>query len=122
MFVNGSRAMLETQAHPAASPAAAAAEALGAALSSRGTQPSLLLPAVRRLEAQLSMLLTTFHDDAGFWPAFSVLMQELDQGLSLSERRRLHSHADFLLVRAGMPAWTLVGANAGSAPPPARRP
>lgn len=122
MFVNGSRAMLETQPHPAAGHAAAAAEALGAALSGHDAQPSLLLPAVRRLEAQLSMLLTTFHDDTGFWPAFSVLMQELDQGLSQSERRRLRSHADFLLVRAGMPAWTLIGATAGSIPPPARRP
>lgn len=121
MFVNGSRAMLDTQPHPAAGHAAAAAEALGAALSGRDTQPSPLLPAVRRLEAQLSMLLTTFHDDAGFWPAFAALIQELDQGLSQSERRRLRSHADFLLVRAGMPAWALIGSQ-GSVPTPVRQP
>ncbi|MBB5883889.1 MULTISPECIES: hypothetical protein [unclassified Xanthomonas] len=113
--------MLDTQPHPAAGHAAAAAEALGAALSGRDTQPSPLLPAVRRLEAQLSMLLTTFHDDAGFWPAFAALIQELDQGLSQSERRRLRSHADFLLVRAGMPASALIGSQ-GSVPTPVRQP
>lgn len=122
MFVNGSRAMLDTQPHPAAGHAAAAAEALGAALSGPGARPSPLLTAVRRLEGQLSMLLTTFHDDAGFWPAFSAVMQELDQALSQSERQRLRSHADFLLVRAGMPAWTLVGPTAGCVPAPVRRP
>ncbi|MXV06948.1 hypothetical protein DYQ95_07355 [Xanthomonas sp. LMG 9002] len=121
MFVNGSRAMLDTQPHPAAGYAASAAEALGAALSSRDTQTSPLLSAVRRLEVQLSMLLTTFHDDAGFWPAFTTLMQELDHGLSQSERRRLRGHADFLLVRAGMPAWTLAGTH-GAAPTLARQP
>lgn len=122
MFVNGSRVMLDTQPHPAAGHAAAAAQALAAALSGHGAQPSPLLPAVRRLEAQLSMLLATLHDDAGFWPAFSALIQELDQGLSQSERRRLRSHADFLLVRAGMPAWALVGTHVGCYPAPASQP
>jgi len=76
-------------------------------------EPSALAPAMRQLEAQLGMLLTTFHDDAGFWPAFAGLMQELETGLVRAERARLRSHADFLLVRAGMPSWTLVGAAFG---------
>ena len=80
---------------------------LSAGTSSR---PSSLLLAMRQLESKLGMLLVTFHDDAGFWRAFAKLMHELDKDLSVGERARLHSHADFLLVRAGMSSWTLIGA------------
>ncbi|WP_369979271.1 hypothetical protein [Xanthomonas bundabergensis] len=107
--------------HPASVGAGDAKSAAQAPL-----QPSSLPLAMRRLESQLGMLLATFHDDAGFWPAFARLMQDLDDGLAAAERARLRSHADFLLVRAGMSSWTLIAAAQGAATraaaAPARRP
>ncbi|MCC4596390.1 hypothetical protein NRY95_18350 [Xanthomonas campestris pv. phormiicola] len=103
-------------AHSSAAPSHAAAqpasiEALDATFPA-GTppRPSCLLLAMRQLESRLGMLLVTFHDDAGFWGAFANLMQDLDRDLTVGERARLRSHADFLLVRAGMSSWTLIGA------------
>lgn len=78
-------------------------------------RPSSLLLAMRQLESRLGMLLVTFHDDAGFWRAFARLMQDLDKDLTAGERARLHTHADFVLVRAGMPSWTLIGATHAAA-------
>ncbi|WP_249260611.1 hypothetical protein [Xanthomonas graminis] len=96
---------------------AASLDAVDTALSSTGAppRPSCLLPAKRQLESRLGMLLATFHDDAGFWAAFAKLMQRLDQDLDPAERARLRSHADFLLVRAGMSSWTLIAATQGAA-------
>ena len=87
-------------------------DAVDTALSSTDAppRPSSLLLAMRQLESKLGMLLVTFHDDAGFWRAFARLMHDLDKDLTAGERARLHSHADFLLVRAGMSSWTLIGA------------
>ncbi|WP_045728224.1 hypothetical protein [Xanthomonas sp. GPE 39] len=99
--------MLDTNTHPGASHAAAAAAALDAALSGQGARPSPLLAAVRKLEAQLCMLLASVHEDAIFWPSFSALMMELDRDLSYSECRRLRGHADFLLLRAGRTSQTM---------------
>ncbi|WP_196297427.1 hypothetical protein [Xanthomonas albilineans] len=99
--------MLDTNTHPGASHAAAAAAALDAALSGQGARPSALLVAVRKLEAQLCILLASAHEDAIFWPSFSALMLELDADLSHSECRRLRAHADFLLVRAGRSSQAL---------------
>jgi hypothetical protein len=96
--------------HPAS---VGAADATCAADTPR--RPSRLPLAMRRLESQLGMLLATFHDDAGFWPAFATLMQALDHALVAAERARLRSHADFLLVRAGMSSWTLIAAAHGAA-------
>ncbi|WP_128419724.1 hypothetical protein, partial [Xanthomonas theicola] len=73
-------------------------------------RPSSLPVAMGQLEAQLGMLLVACHDDVGFWPAFAKLMHGLDDGLTVAERVRLRSHADFLLVQAGMSSWTLIGA------------
>lgn len=122
-------AMLDAYSPTASSDAPVHPASVGAvdATSTAHTPRASSLPlAMRQLESQLGMLLATFHDDAGFWPAFARLMQELDNGLAAAECARLRSHADFLLVRAGMSSWTLVaaahGAATGAVAAPARRP
>lgn len=124
--------MLDAYSHAAPSHAHAASQtaAVGAVDVSSSAElplrPSSLTLATRQLESQLGMLLATFHDDAGFWPAFTRLMQGLEADLTQAERARLRSHADFLLVRAGMSSWTLIGATTGASaralPAAARRP
>ncbi|UYB53073.1 hypothetical protein OCJ37_03710 [Xanthomonas sp. AM6] len=110
--------MLDAYSHAAPSHAHATSQpaAVGAGPSSAELplRPSSLTLATRQLESQLGMLLATFHDDAGFWPAFTTLMQGLETELTQAERSRLRSHADFLLVRAGMSSWTLIGATPGT--------
>ncbi|KLD77741.1 hypothetical protein FZ025_12295 [Xanthomonas hyacinthi] len=111
--------MLDAYSQAASRPASARPASVGAvdSTSSAGTslRPSCLPLALRQLESQLGMLLATFHDDAGFWAAFAKLMQHLDEDLGAAERARLRSHADFLLVRAGMSSWTLIAATQGAA-------
>ncbi|MBB4127214.1 hypothetical protein GGR77_002528 [Xanthomonas translucens] len=112
--------MLDAYSPAASSHAASHAAPLDAVetgLPSTGAppRPSSLLLAMRQLEARLGVMLVTFHDDAGFWRVFARLMQELDKDLTAGERARLHSHADFLLVRAGMSSWTLIGATRAAA-------
>ncbi|OAX56789.1 hypothetical protein A6R73_12245 [Xanthomonas translucens pv. poae] len=113
--------MLDAYSPAASSHAATPAASLDAAdtttLSSTSAppRPSCLPLAMRQLESRLGMLLATFHDDAGFWSAFATLMQRLDEDLDPAERARLRSHADFLLVRAGMSSWTLIAATQGAA-------
>ncbi|QDI05687.1 hypothetical protein E4A48_20240 [Xanthomonas cerealis pv. cerealis] len=113
--------MLDAYSPAASSHAVTQAASLDAVdttvLSSTGAppRPSCLPLAMRQLESKLGMLLATFHDDAGFWAAFATLMQRLDEDLDSVERARLRSHADFLLVRAGMSSWTLIAATQGAA-------
>lgn len=87
-----------------------ASEALGAPVAHAipvAKSPLALSLAMRQLESRLSTLLAVCQDDDGFWRQFGQVMDALSEGLARADVARLNSHADFLLVRAGMSSWTL---------------
>ncbi len=64
--------------------------------------------AMSQLEIALWLLLAESVDEATFWQRFSRMLEACVIMLPADGAARVYRHADGLLARAGLPAWTVV--------------
>ncbi|MCD7099979.1 hypothetical protein [Stenotrophomonas sp. MMGLT7] len=63
--------------------------------------------AMTQLETALWLLLAESLDEATFWRRFSRMLDACVVTLPAEGAERVYRHADFLLARAGLPAWAV---------------
>lgn len=69
--------------------------------------------AMSQLELALWLLLAEGLDDATFQGRFARVLEACVLHLSAQEAEHVYWHADSLLVRAGMPPWSMIQRTGG---------